>query len=134
MLRPIPHPDLVTAPYWECVNEGVFALPRCEVCGRHHFYPRANCPYCASPRIVWTPASGRGEVYSFSIVYRAPSPAFKDDVPYVIAIVKTAEGPHLLTRIAGVPAGEVRVGMKVRVKIEKREDRAALPVFEPDPA
>ena len=31
MSRPVPHPDLVTAPYWQRVDEGVFALPRCEV-------------------------------------------------------------------------------------------------------
>jgi len=132
MSRPVPHPDLVTAPYWQRVNEGVFALPCCEACGRYHFYPRGNCPHCGSPRIAWSPASGRGEVYSFSVVHRAPGPAFKDEVPYVLAIVATAEGPHLLTRITGVAPAEMRVGIKVRVKIEKSAEGAALPVFEPE--
>ena len=102
MSRPIPVPDLVTAPYWQHIGEGKFALPRCESCGRHHFYPRGACPHCGSTKIAWAEASGRGEVYSHSAVHRAPSPAFKDDVPYVVAIVKTDEGPHLLSRVVGV--------------------------------
>jgi hypothetical protein len=132
-MRPVPHPDLITAPYWKSVEEGVFALPRCEACGRHHFYPRGNCPYCGSARIAWAPASGRGEVYSFSVVHRGPSPAFKEEVPYVVAIVKTEEGPHLFTRIVGIGFEQVRIGMKVKVKIQKFENYS-LPVFEPEDA
>ena len=128
-MRPVPHPDLVTGPYWKHVEEGVFALPRCEDCGRHHFYPRGNCPFCGSEKITWAPASGRGEVYSFSVVHRAPGPAFKEDMPYVVGIIKTDEGPHLFSRIVGVAPDAVKIGMKVRAKIQKF-DEVSLPVFE----
>ena len=107
-----------------------FMLPRCGDCGKFHFYPRPVCPYCASARIAWAEASGRGEVYSHSTVYRAPSPAFKDDVPYVIAIVKTDEGPHLLSRVVGVAPDTVKIGLRVRARMEKFADHAVLPVFE----
>jgi len=106
-----------------------FLLPRCEDCGRFHFYPKPVCPHCQGPRLAWAEASGHGEVYSHSTVHRAPSPAFKDEVPYVIAIVKTDEGPHLLSRVVGVPDGAVRIGLRVRVRLEKKED-STLPVFE----
>lgn len=108
-----------------------FALPRCEACGKFHFYPRPVCPHCASARIAWAQASGRGEVYSHSTVHRAPSPAFKDDVPYVIAIVKTDEGPHLLSRIVGIVPEKVNIGMRIRVKMHIKGE-SALPVFEPE--
>ena len=134
MSRPIPVPDLVTAPYWQHIGEGRFALPRCESCGRHHFYPRGACPYCGSTRIAWAEASGRGEVYSFSVVHRAPGPAFKDDVPYVVAIVKTDEGPHLLSRVTGVAPEAVKIGMRLKVKVQKTADGPTLPVFEADGA
>jgi uncharacterized OB-fold protein len=107
-----------------------FMLPRCDDCGKFHFYPRPVCPYCASVRIDWAEASGRGEVYSHSTVYRAPSPAFKDDVPYVIAIVKTDEGPHLLSRVVGVAPEAVKIGLRLRARMEKLSDHAVLPVFE----
>jgi hypothetical protein len=109
-----------------------FMLPRCEDCGKFHFYPRPACPHCASARIDWAEASGRGEVYSHSTVHRAPNSAFKDDVPYVIAIVKTHEGPHLLSRVVGVSPQAVHVGMRLRVRLHKRADGVVLPEFEPE--
>jgi uncharacterized protein len=108
-----------------------FMLPRCGACGKFHFYPKPACPHCASPRIDWAEASGRGAVYSHSTVHRAPSAAFKGDLPYVIAIVETDEGPHLLSRVVGVAPENVAIGMRVRAKMEIKGD-TALPVFEPE--
>jgi len=105
-----------------------FMLPRCGSCGKFHFYPRPMCPHCGGTKLAWEAASGAGEVYSFSTVHRAPTPEFKPDVPYVVAIVKTAEGPHLLSRIVGVAPDTVRIGMKVKVKM----DGKSLPVFQPE--
>src|SRR5437016_5339502 len=93
--RPVPTPDAATAPYWQAAREHRLLLPRCLDCGRHHFYPRTLCPHCASPRIEWREVSGRGQVYSFTIVHRPPSPAFAADVPYVLASIALEEGPHL---------------------------------------
>lgn len=106
-----------------------FTLPRCEDCGRFHFYPKAVCPHCQGSRLAWAEASGRGEVYSHSTVYRAPSPAFKDEVPYVVAIVKTDEGPHLLSRVVGTAPENVRIGQRVRVRMDKKGE-GVLAVFE----
>ncbi len=104
-----------------------FVLPRCGDCGKFHFYPRPACPHCQGLKLAWAEASGKGEVYSHSTVHRAPSEAFKGDVPYVIAIVKTDEGPHLLSRVVGVAPEAVKIGMRLKLK-----PGAPLPVFEPD--
>jgi uncharacterized OB-fold protein len=104
-----------------------FALPRCEDCGKFHFYPRPACPLCGGARLAWSEPSGRGEVYSHSTVHRAPSDAFKADVPYVIAIVKTDEGPHLLSRVVSVSPEKVVIGMRLRVRLG-----AGGPEFEPE--
>lgn len=69
-------------------------------------------------------------MYSFSVVHRAPSPAFKEDVPYVIAIVATDEGPHLLSRIVGVAPEAVHIGMRLRVRFDTVSEETALPVFD----
>ena len=117
------------AGYWQRTCHLGFVLPCCERCGAFHFYPRPACPECGSERVAPRPASGRGQVYSHSVVYRAPSPAFAADVPYVVAIVATDEGPHLMTRIVGMDPQAVEIGLRVRV-------RAPLdgnpPVFERD--
>lgn len=116
--------------YWASVRELGFALPRCGDCGRFHFYPRPACPYCHSAHVAPAKASGLGTVYSYSIVQRAPSARFAAQVPYVVALVATDEGPHLMSRIVGVPVTQVAIGQRVKVRFGFGED-ANLPVFEP---
>ena len=105
-----------------------FTMPRCGDCGRFHFYPRPVCPHCQGSQLAWAEPSGRGEVYSYSTVHRAPSPEFKAEVPYVVAIVKTEEGPHLLSRIVGIAPDAVKIGMKVKAIMSN-----GRPVFESQP-
>ena len=129
--RPLPVPDAATGPYWAAAHENRLVMPRCRDCGRFHFYPRTLCPYCSSAQLEWADCSGEGVVYSFTVIHRAPSPAFAAAVPYVVAAVKVAEGPHLMTNITGCPADAVRIGMPVRVAFQKVSDEITLPVFEP---
>ncbi|MDB5812269.1 MAG: putative nucleic-acid-binding protein containing a Zn-ribbon [Betaproteobacteria bacterium] len=129
--RPLPSPDAATTPYWDAAREGRLVMPRCEDCGRYHFYPRTLCPHCSSPKLKWTDVSGDGEVYSFTVIHRAPSPAFATAVPYVVASVKLAEGPHLMTNVIGVAPEAVRVGMPVKAIFQKFSEQITLPMFQP---
>jgi uncharacterized OB-fold protein len=126
--------------YWESLRAQGFSLPQCQACKEFHFYLRPACPACGSLDIQAVVTSGRGNVYSFSFVYRAPSPEFEKDVPYVVAIVATDEGPHLMTRLIKVKPEEVTVGMRVMVSgwrtrdepVERMSEGAAPPLFEPE--
>ena len=129
--RPLPVPDAATGPYWEAARNERLVMPRCDDCGRFHFYPRTLCPHCSSSRLKWTPVSGAGAVYSFTVIHRAPSPAFATAVPYVVAAVKLAEGPHLMTNIVGIAPDAVRIGMPVKVVFQKFSEEITLPMFEP---
>ncbi len=130
--RPLPSPNPLTAPYWQAVHQGELKLPRCEACAKFHFYPRSACPHCGSTNLVWHNVSGEGEVYSFTVVHRAPSKGFEALVPYVVAVVALAEGPHLMTRLTQVHPDVVRIGMRVAVEFEKQDDETTLPVFKPE--
>jgi uncharacterized OB-fold protein len=129
--RPLPTPDPGTAAYWEGTRAHQLLLPHCQDCDQVHFYPRTLCPHCGSGRLDWMQAGGRGRVYSFTIVHRPPSSAFKDKVPYVVAIVALEEGPHLMTNIGGCAPDEVRIGMPVEVVWEDFGSAATLPCFAP---
>jgi uncharacterized OB-fold protein len=129
--RPLPVPDPLTAPFWQGARAHRLRLPRCQDCAQVHFYPRSVCPHCASARLEWVDASGKGTLYSFTVVQRAPSPAFKDKLPYVVGIVALDEGPHLMTNIAGCAPADVRVGMPVEVAWEDFDPAATLPYFVP---
>ena len=113
-----------TAAFWEATSRGVLSYGWCDACGRAHFYPRRRCPHCFAPGATLRPASGRGVVYSFSVMRRAAQ-------PYVIAYVTLEEGVTMMTNIVGCAPEEVRVGMDVTVTFRPSADGAAVPMFTP---
>ncbi len=125
--------------WWQKVKGLGFALPQCQDCSKFHFYPQSSCPHCLGERIEPGVASGMGEIFSFSVVYRAPNKKFSQQLPYVIGIIKTQEGPHLMARLEGVAPDLVAIGMKVKVKASdqssletstEQNSNIDLPVFE----
>ena len=119
--------------YWEKAQAHELWLRRCNACGRAYFYPRDFCPYCGSHDVSWMRASGRGTLHTFAIVHRAPVPAFRDHVPFVVAMVDLEEGARIPTNLTGVepdPA-HIRVGMAVEVAFADVTDDLTLPVFRP---
>jgi uncharacterized OB-fold protein len=127
--RPLPWPDAETAPYWEATKRRELVVQRCTSCGTHRFYPRALCPSCHADGVAWVRTRGRGSVYSFTVVHRAPSPAFAGKVPYALAIVALDEGPHMLSEIIGTPPAGIAIGMRLSVEFQEIGDGAVLPVF-----
>ena len=91
-----------TAGFWEGVASGQLRIKRCANCGRHLHPRRIFCPQCSAPDLEWLTASGEGTVYTFSTVYRSPSPEF--EAPYTNGIVQLAEGVHLFGRLIGKEA------------------------------
>jgi uncharacterized OB-fold protein len=113
--RPYPEPDAVTQPFWDGIAEGRLRLQRCRGCARHVFYPRPVCPHCAGCELDWVDASGRGSVYSLTVVHRPP-PGFAD-TPYVVVLVELAEGPRMLSRLVDAEPGEAAIGQEVEIVI-----------------
>jgi uncharacterized OB-fold protein len=107
----------IDAPFWEGVRSGRLLLQVCGACGAHRFPPSLMCPRCHARAAGWTEAAGRGTVYSFTVVRRAPTPAYDHLVPYVLAQVELEEGVRITSTLAD-PEG-VRVGAAVRVVFEQ---------------
>lgn len=129
--KPLPEPNETTRPFWEGTRSHQLRIQRCRDCRKYIFYPRAVCPFCLSEHLDWIVASGKGKVYSYTVVRRAMHPAFQEDVPYVLAIVELEEGPRLTTNIIGVPPDEVRVDMPVRAAYDDVTPDLTLLKFEP---
>jgi len=125
--RAFPVPDAVSLPFWEGIAEGVLRVQRCGACGRHVFYPRAVCPYCASSELDWVDASGRGRIHSYTVVHRGP-PEYRDEVPYVVALVELDEGVRMMARLVDVEPAAVSVDLPVEVAIQ---GDPRLPYFRP---
>ena len=90
----------------------------CNECGNTIFPPRDVCPYCAEQKQTWTNLSGRGEVYSYTTMYSAPT-AFEEYTPYTVALVKLAEGPLITAQLTDVDTEEVSIGMPVEMVTRK---------------
>lgn len=127
--RPVTDPDSLTEPWWQATRDERLLVQRCAACGNHQHYPRALCTSCASTDLDYAPTTGRGEVHSFTVVHRPPSPAFEP--PYVVALVRIEEGPMLLTNLVGCDPDEVQCDMPVKVVWEPLPDGRNLPLFTP---
>lgn len=102
-----------TAGFWEGVASGELRIKRCANCGRHLHPRRIFCPQCSSRDLKWLTASGEGTVYTFSTLYRSPSPEF--EAPYTNGIVQLAEGVHLFGRLIGKEHDQIAIGDMVTV-------------------
>ena len=127
--RPAPRPDPESAAYWAATVDNVLLVQKCTSCYHHQLYARAHCLVCRSP-VAWVEASGRGTVYSYTVIRQNFSRAFRELLPYVVALVDLEEGPRLMTNIVGSQPEDVRIGDAVRVRFEEVSEEAALPIFE----
>jgi hypothetical protein len=128
--RPAPVPDADSAPYWAAAHDGRLVVQRCERCGAHQLYPRDRCLACRGP-VAWVEASGRGTVYSFTVIRQNYARPFRDWIPYVVALVDLEEGPRLMTNIVGCAPEDVHVGQAVRATFEAVSDDAGIALFTP---
>jgi len=129
--KPLPQVTPWSAPFWEAAKRGELKVQKCRDCGKPFFYPRIACPHCFSEDLEWVRVSGRGKIYSFSVVLNYAPSAFAGDVPYVVAIVELEEGLRMLTNIVTDKPESLRCEMPVEVIFEPVSEDFVLPKFRP---
>ncbi|VTU46106.1 Zn-ribbon domain-containing OB-fold protein [Variovorax sp. PBL-E5] len=117
-------PARTDAQFQKHLDEGRFMIQRAVKSGRAFFYPRVAEPLSGDTALEWFEPSGRGIVYSTTVV-RVRPPAES----YNVALIDLEEGPRLTSRVVGIAAADVRIGMRVKARIEPGDK--ALLVFEP---
>ena len=124
--KPLPRPDNVSRDYWAAAARGELVIQECVSCGERQFYPRAFCTSCGG-ETRWITASGQGIVHTFTVIRQYGMPPFKDELPYVVAMVKIAEGPMIMGNVTGCPVDDVHIGMPVEVQFTKIDDEIGIP-------
>ena len=127
MQLPTPEITELNRPYWDALGEGHLVFQRCG-CGHAWLPARQECPACLQPSAVWTRASGRATLLSWVVYHVAYNEAFKDRLPYNVALVELTEGPRLISSVLA-PLNELRGDAPLVLKIET-EDGIALPRFQ----
>ena len=113
-----------TKPFWDGCAAGKLLVPKCGDCGKSHWYPRGLCPHCFSDKLEWVAATGKGKIYSVSVMQRA-------EVPYAMAYVTLAEGPTMMTNIVDCELSALKIGQDVTLKFVPSEGGPPMPMFTP---
>jgi len=129
-VKPVPFFDNVTRPYWQAAREHRLTYQECPACGHRQFYPRAMCTACAGDP-EWRDASGRGTVHTFTVIRQYGGAGFKDELPYVVAMIDLEEGVRMMGNITDVDPEAVRIGDAVEVRFVDVDDRIAVPMWRP---
>ena len=106
-------------------------MPRCKSCRHMFFYPREQCPQCFSAELEWVKVSGRGRLYTYTVVRRPADPAFNDDVPYVFAVVELEEGPRMVSNVVECGIDAVKIDMPLAAVFDDVTPEWTLVKFRP---
>jgi len=129
---PLPEPDRVSAPYWEAGRAGRLTYQRCAGCGALPRLPSSICGACGSRDLAWLDSSGRGTLYSWTVVWRPQHPSFR--VPYAPAVMAVEEGWWLMTAVIGCAPEDLVADLALRVVFHRAGGDVWLPYAEPDGA
>jgi uncharacterized OB-fold protein len=128
--KPIPDPDGTEAPFWQGAAEGELRIQICGACGHQQHYPRKLCTQCGAEP-TWHTTSGRGTIYTFTVVRQFGMPPFKDELPYVVAMIELEEGVRMLSNVTDVSPDDVHIGMAVEAYAVIAEDGVGIPYWRP---
>ena len=123
---PFPQPDRDTAEFWAAQNRHELAFQRCSRCNTIRYVVGPLCPECRSFDFGWVVTSGRGFVYSYTVVRHQTHPAFP--VPYTVLLVELDEGPRVIAQLRGPEGAQFAIGARVHVGWEDHP-KQSLPVF-----
>jgi uncharacterized OB-fold protein len=114
--------------FYEWCAAGELRIQRCNACREWCHVPRVICPSCAAKDWSWERVSGRGRVFTWTVVHRAMHPDFVDAVPFATVVVELEEGPRIVSQLVDCAPEELEMEMPVEVAFERCGERV-LPKF-----
>ena len=115
-------PGQAASRFLRAVAEGRIVGQRCPVCHKVYVPPRGSCPVDGVPTTDEVELPDTGTVTTFCVV-RVPFKGMRVELPYVTAqILLDGANIAMMHLIAGVPAEQVRMGMRVKAVWRPREE------------
>lgn len=114
-------------------------IQKCKKCGKFRFPPQMSCPACLSKESEWAKTSGKGKVFTFTVITHyepraVPMASWPEDgypINVVIVELPDAGGVHLVSNMVGCKIEDIKVGMPVQVVFEDINSDVTLPKFKP---
>lgn len=128
--KPLPLVKRDIKDFWDACKRHELVIQRCKDCGTFRHTPRPMCHNCSSMNTENVVVSGKGTVYSYTIVTHPVHPGFME-VPYAVVLVELpdAGGVRMVSNIVDCPPEEVRIGMPVEVCFDDVTEEITLPRF-----
>lgn len=132
MDKPVPEIDADSREFRDGCNRGELRYQYCTSCGAAQFYPGSVCRRCqAKDHLEWRTSAGKGTLYTFSMVHRGPSLAFKPDQPYALTLVDLDEGFRMMLNAVDCDPTGLHIGQRGHIVYERRGDQH-IPQFRPE--
>jgi uncharacterized OB-fold protein len=103
----------------------------CPHCDAKIFPPRDVCPNCGGEAKTQYAFSGKGKVYSYTIMRDAPA-GYEENIPYTVAVVALDEGPKVTAQLTDLGEQPVEIGMPVEMvtrRIRQDGDERGMLVY-----
>jgi uncharacterized OB-fold protein len=126
--RPAPRENqfVDTRPFWAGARNGKLVLQYCRDAGRFQHYPHPVSIYTGRRNLEWREVSGRGTVYSWTIV-RVPGPGLEGRVPLLVGLIELDEGVRIIGNI--LDRKDARIGQRVTLAWDQFDDGTPYPAF-----
>jgi len=115
--------------WWKAVDEGKVLIQRCKSCKTLRHPPRPMCGECQSVEWDSIESTLDGEIYSFTTLHYPKIPGY--DYPLCCAVISLEEGTRIVANVVGIDHEKVKIGMKVKGKVEQVDEKTMLPQFYP---
>ena len=130
---PRPVPNIDDEAFWDGCQNDELRMQRCAACKKYRWLPRPMCPFCNALEHEWVTVSGRGRVFSWTVIVHPVHPAANEKVPYNVAQVQLDEDPNLIlvTNLVDIDNDAIRIDMPVEVVFVEHEPGVKIPKFRP---
>lgn len=127
--KPVPLMQGLAQQFYTYCKNRELRFQRCTTCGKWRHVPRAMCAACGSWEWEWAKSSGRGKVFTWTVVRRPMHPAFANDAPYAPVVVELDEGVRMVSWLVDIAPDDIEKGMPVEVVFDAVTPEVTLPKF-----
>ncbi len=126
---PMPSSTPLSEPFWSGLEAGELRLQVCDNCETWRYPPTSpNCSGCLSTAVRWEKASGRGRLWSWTVIHHSYSDAF--ETPYLVALVELEEGPVMVSTIIGTVPTDLHCDMALELIVVNTHQGESIPMFQ----
>ena len=130
---PRPVSNIDDEAFWDGCRNDELRMQRCAACKKYRWLPRPMCPHCNALEHEWVTVSGRGKVFSWTVIVHPVHPAANEKVPYNVAQVQLDEDPDLIlvTNLVEIDNDAIRIDLPVEAVFVEYEPGVKIPQFRP---